>query len=166
MGLEKELVEDWVIEKLKETGWKYVETKELERIGLDEPLLEDKLKEKIKVINDNIELVDEDLNLLINKLKSAFIDQNGHKEILKYFKYGIPIKTEKEKVVRYIQIFDYKNIDKNEFFFTNQYEFLGKEKIRLDILLFVNGVPLINIECKNPYTNKTNYYDAYKQIKR
>jgi len=166
MGLEKKLVEDWVIEKLKEIGWKYVEVRKLERISSDEPLLTDILKRKIVDINKDVELVEEDINLVINKLKSAFVDQNGHKEILKYFKYGIPIKTEKEKVVRYIQIFDYKNIDKNEFFFTNQYEFLGKEKIRLDILLFVNGVPLINIECKNPYTNKTNYYDAYKQIKR
>jgi len=166
MKLEKKLVEDWVIEKLKGTGWKYIEPGKLERPGFDEPLLTDVLKKKIRGINQDVELVEDDINLVINKLKSAFIDQNGHKEVLKYFKYGVPIKTEKEKVVRYIQIFDYKNIDKNEFFFTNQFEFLGKEKIRLDILLFVNGIPLVNIECKNPYTNKTSYYDAYKQIKR
>ena len=166
MELEKKVVEDWVIEKLKGSGWKYIEPGKLERTGFDEPLLTGILEKKIREINEDVELVDEDINLVINKLKSAFVDQNGHKEILKYFKYGIPIKTEKEKVVRYIQIFDYKNIDKNEFFFTNQFEFIGKEKIRLDILLFVNGIPLVNIECKNPYTNKTNYYDAYKQIKR
>jgi len=166
MELEKKLVEDWVIEKLIEVGWRYVEAGKLERVSFDEPLLTDVLKKKIRGINEDVELVEDDINLVINKLKSAFIDQNGHKEVLKYLKYGVPIKTEKEKVVRYIQIFDYKNIDKNEFFFTNQFEFLGKEKIRLDILLFVNGIPLVNIECKNPYTNKTNYYDAYKQIKR
>jgi len=166
MKLEKKLVEDWVIEKLIEVGWRYVEAGKLERVSFDEPLLTDVLKKKIRGINEDVELVEDDINLVINKLKSAFIDQNGHKEVLKYLKYGVPIKTEKEKVVRYIQIFDYKNIDKNEFFFTNQFEFLGKEKIRLDILLFVNGIPLVNIECKNPYTNKTNYYDAYKQIKR
>ena len=166
MKLEKKLVEDWVIEKLIEVGWRYVDAGKLERVSFDEPLLADILKRKIVGINQDVELVEEDINLVINKLKSAFTDQNGHKEVLKYLKYGVPIKTEKEKIVRYIQVFDYKDIEANEFLFTNQFEFLGKEKIRLDILLFVNGIPLVNIECKNPYTNKTNYYDAYKQIKR
>ncbi|MCS7249483.1 MAG: HsdR family type I site-specific deoxyribonuclease [candidate division WOR-3 bacterium] len=63
-------------------------------------------------------------------------------------------------------LFDYKNIDNNEFIFTNQFRFLGKESIRLDIVLFINGIPVCNIECKNPYTNKGDYYSAYKQIKR
>ncbi len=154
------------MERLRETGWKYVEAEKLERVSFDEPLLMDVLKKKLLDINRDIKLVEDDLNLVVNKLKSAFTDQNGHREILRYFKYGVPIKTEKEKIVRYIQLFDHNNREKNEFFTTNQFEFSGKEKIRLDVLLFVNGIPVVNIECKNPYTGKTNYYDAYKQIKR
>jgi type I restriction enzyme, R subunit len=106
------------------------------------------------------------LNAVINKLKYAPTDQNGHKEILKYLKYGVPIRTEKERIVKYIQLFDYKNFQNNDFVVTNQFKFVGRENIRLDILLIVNGIPLVNIECKNPYTDKKDYYDAYKQIKR
>jgi len=166
MGLEKELVEGWIIERLKEKGWNYVESGRLNRPGIDEPLLVEDLKRKILEINKDFELTEDDLKAVINKLRGAFTDQNGHKEILRYFKYDIPIKTEKERVVRHVQLFDYKSPERNEFIFTNQIEFLGRDKIRLDLLLFVNGIPLVNIECKNPYTNKADYHDAYRQIKR
>jgi len=164
--LEKKLVEDWVIEKLKERGWNYIEPEKLNRLSFDEPLLIEDLKRKILEINKDTELTEEDLNAVINKLKYAPTDQNGHKEILKYLKYGMPIKTEKERIVKYIQLFDYKNLQNNYFVVTNQFKFVGRENIRLDILLSVNGIPLANIECKNPYTDKKNYYDAYLQIKR
>jgi type I restriction enzyme R subunit len=164
--LEKKLVEDWVIEKLKEKGWNYVEAEKLERLSFDEPLLIEDLKKKILEINKDTELTEDDLNLVINKLRYTSTDQNGHKEILKYLKYGVPIRTEKERIVKYIQLFDYKNFQNNDFVVTNQFKFVGRENIRLDILLIVNGIPLVNIECKNPYTDKKDYFDAYKQIKR
>jgi type I restriction enzyme R subunit len=164
--LEKKLVEEWVIEKLKEKGWNYVEAEKLERLSFDEPLLIEDLKKKILEINKDTELTEDDLNLVINKLRYTSTDQNGHKEILKYLKYGVPIRTEKERIVKYIQLFDYKNFQNNDFIVTNQFKFVGRENIRLDILLIVNGIPLVNIECKNPYTDKKDYYDAYKQIKK
>jgi len=166
MQLEKKLIEDWAIEKLKEKGWNYIESEKLNRLSFDEPLLVEDLKKKILEINKDTELTEEDLNAVINKLKYAPTDQNGHKEILSYLKYGVPIKTEKERIVKYIKLFDYKNLQNNDFVVTNQFKFVGKENIRLDILLIVNGIPLVNIECKNPYTDKRDYFDAYKQIKR
>ncbi|MEM2174332.1 MAG: HsdR family type I site-specific deoxyribonuclease [Candidatus Micrarchaeia archaeon] len=166
LKLEKELVENYVIEKLQEIGWKYVDVNELRRIRLDEPLLVEDLKKKIFEINKDVELTEDDVNLIISKLQSASNDQNGHKEILRFLKYGVPIKTEKERIVKSIQLFDYKNLTRNDFIFTNQFNFEAKEKIRLDLILFVNGIPLVNIECKNPYTLKRDYSDAYKQIKR
>ncbi|GIW66998.1 MAG: type I restriction endonuclease [Candidatus Parcubacteria bacterium] len=166
LNLEKKLVEDYVIEKLKGVGWNYIEVEKLNRVSFDEPLLIDDLKRKVGEINKDIELTEDDLKAVITKLQSASTDQNGHREILSFFKYGVPIKTEKERVVKYIQLFDYKNLTNNEFVFTNQFNFVGRENIRLDLILFVNGIPLVNIECKNPYTLKTDYSDAYKQIKR
>ncbi|MCX7832152.1 MAG: HsdR family type I site-specific deoxyribonuclease [Actinobacteria bacterium] len=164
--LEKEIVEFYVIEKLKECGWKYIQPEHLERFSFDEPLLISDLKRKLIEINKDVNLTEEDLKQVILKLQSASSDQNGHREILNYIKFGVPIKTEKERIVKFIQLFDYKNLNSNDFIFTNQYTFVGRDNIRLDIVLFVNGIPLVNIECKNPYTGKTNYFDAYRQIKR
>lgn len=164
--LEKKLVEEYVISELEKIGWKYVESEKLNRMSFDQPLLIEDLKKKVFEINKNMELTDEDLKMVVNRLESVFIDQNGHKDILRYFKNGVPIKTEKERILRQIQIFDYENIERNDFVVTNQFEFYGREKIIPDILLFVNGIPLVNIECKNPYRAKTDYFSAYKQIKK
>ncbi|CUS96825.1 type I restriction endonuclease subunit R [Candidatus Kryptobacter tengchongensis] len=164
--LEKKLVEDYVIEKLQEIGWRYVEAKDLERASLDEPLLLDDLKQKILEINQNVEFTEDDINEIIRMLQNASTNQNGHRDILNYFKYGVPIKTEKEKISRKILLFDFQNPQNNEFIFTNQFDFFGRENIRLDLILFVNGIPLVNIESKNPYTRKTDYRDAFLQIKR
>jgi type I restriction enzyme R subunit len=166
LNLEKKLVEDYVLESLTKKGWVYKKPEELSRDSLDEPLLISNLKQKIVEINKDVELTEDDFKKVLSELQTAFSDQNGHKKILSFYKYGVPIKTEKERVVKYIQLFDYKNFTSNEFIVSNQFSFYGKEKIRLDIILFINGIPLVNIECKNPYSEKTTYFDAYKQIKR
>jgi type I restriction enzyme, R subunit len=59
--LEKKLVEDWVIEKLKEKGWNYIESEKLNRLSFDEPLLIEDLKKKILEINKDTELTEDDL---------------------------------------------------------------------------------------------------------
>jgi type I restriction enzyme R subunit len=53
-----------------------------------------------------------------------------------------------EKTVR---LFDFDDPDNNEFLVTNQFVLHGlKEPIYPDIVVFVNGIPLVTIECKSP----------------
>ncbi|MCM8807954.1 MAG: HsdR family type I site-specific deoxyribonuclease [Candidatus Omnitrophica bacterium] len=163
---ERLLIEEEVINKLITAGWQYVEPERLNRVSEDEPLLISDLKRKILEINKDYALTEKDVSEVVKRLQNTLTNQEGHKEILWYFKYGVPIKTEKDKISAEIMLFDYNNIKNNDFVFTNQFRFLGKETIRLDILLFINGIPVCNIECKNPYTNKGDYLSAYRQIKR
>jgi len=53
----------------------------------------------------------------------------------------------------------------NEFIITKQVNYDGREGIRTDIILYVNGIPLVDIECKNPIDPSVSWYDAYRQIK-
>ena len=54
-----------------------------------------------------------------------------------------------EKTVR---LFDFDNPENNDFLFTNQFKLDGlKEPVYPDIVIFVNGIPLVLIECKSPY---------------
>lgn len=165
MKIEEKLIEAPLIEELKKRGWKWIEDKNLPRISFDKPLLVENLKEKIREINKNKNLTNEDVDNVVRILENLPSDQNGHREVLRFLKYGIDINTKKEGIKR-VEIFDYKDIENNEFLVTNQFRFTGRENIRLDVVLFVNGIPLVNIECKNPYTLKTNYFEAYHQIKR
>ena len=89
----------------------------------------------------------------------------GAKRILNYYKFGVPVKFEKEKVVKYVQLFDFEDIDNNEFIITRQVYYQGKDRIRTDIILYVNGIPIVDIECKNPTNISESWFNAYKQIK-
>ena len=48
-----------------------------------------------------------------------------------------------------IRLIDYDETEANDFLATNQFRVEGpKDNIRTDLLLFVNGIPLVNIEAK------------------
>ena len=50
-----------------------------------------------------------------------------------------------------VKIFDFENIDNNDFLVTNQFKVQGyKNPIFPDVMVFVNGIPLVIIECKDP----------------
>lgn len=51
-----------------------------------------------------------------------------------------------------VRIFDFDNLENNDFLVTNQFKLDGlKEPIYPDIIIFVNGIPLVVLECKSPY---------------
>ena len=50
-----------------------------------------------------------------------------------------------------VRFFDFENPENNEFIMTNQFKHFGKRSdIKADIVCFVNGIPLVLIECKKP----------------
>lgn len=163
MQLEKQL-EEYVIENLKSRGWRYVEPSELARQG-SEVLLKEILIKKIKEINDGDYLTEEDVNEVLRKLEIEPCDQNGVSRILHYLKYGVDIKLEKLRIVKKIFLIDYENSEKNDFLVTNQLSVVDRERVRLDVVLFVNGIPLVNIELKKPYSARKDWSDAYRDIK-
>jgi type I restriction enzyme R subunit len=163
--IEKKLVEDYFVKKLEEKGWKSVSADDLERDSFEEPLLIPNLVRALKRINKESGIGDEEINKVINELKLTSTGIEGAKKILNFYKFGVPVKFEKEKVVKYVLLFDYESIENNEFIITRQVYYQGRDRIRTDILLYVNGIPLANIECKNPVNISESWFNAYKQIK-
>ena len=164
---EKSVLENYLVEKLSSPsmGWRFVLSSDLERESFEEPLLLKNLIRKIKELN-SIELTDDDINTVIKslKLKSA-TSQEGCRAILTYLKDGISIKLEKERVLEKIKLFDFNDIDKNEFIVTKQAHYVnGDARPILDIVLYVNGIPLVNIECKNPASLTEDWTNAFSDI--
>ncbi|HEC79104.1 MAG TPA: HsdR family type I site-specific deoxyribonuclease [candidate division WOR-3 bacterium] len=162
---EKSLVEDYIIKRLQEKGWWFVPADELDRESYEEPLLISNLIKALVRINEDLNVEDEEVNKVVNELKLTGTGIEGAKKILDFYKFGVPVKFEKDKVVKYIKIFDYEKIENNEFIITRQVYYYGKEHIRTDIILYINGIPLVNIECKDPTRPGGSWFDAYKQIK-
>ena len=132
---EKKLVEDYIINKLQEKGWKFVAADDLERDTYEEPLLIPNLIRGLKRINKKLEIGDDEINRVVNELKLTGTGIEGGKRILNYYKFGVPVKFEKEKVVKYVQLFDFEEAENNEFIVTRQVYYQGKDRIRTDIIL-------------------------------
>lgn len=162
---EKHLVENYIIEQLQEKGWKFVPADNLERDSYKEPLLIPNLRNALERINKETGITDDEINKALNELMLTLSGIEGSKKILNFFKFGIPIKFEKEKMIHYVQLFDFKHTDNNEFIISRQVNYDGRERIRTDLVLYINGIPLVNIECKNPASISESWHNAYKQIK-
>ncbi|MEM3556076.1 MAG: HsdR family type I site-specific deoxyribonuclease [Candidatus Micrarchaeia archaeon] len=162
---EKSVVEDYIVEKLQEKGWQLVSSEELKRESYEEVLLISNLTNALKKLNSHMGLGGEEIKHVLNELKLKPSGQEGSRQILNFFKNGVPVKFEKDRVVRYVKLFDYEKLMNNEFIISRQVEYQGSKRIRTDIMLYVNGIPLVEIECKSPVSFSQNWYDAYKQIK-
>lgn len=127
----------------------------------------------LKRLNASIGVGDEETKQVLNELKLRTSGSEDSKKILSYFKDGVPVKFEKERVVKYVKLFNYENNENdseknenNDFVISSQVVHqAGDKQIRHDIILYVNGIPLVNIECKNPASLTENWYSAYRQIK-
>jgi type I restriction enzyme R subunit len=162
---EKKLVEDYFLKKLQEKRWKFVPADDLERDSYEEVLLIPNLVRALERINKESGIGNEEINKVINELKLTATGHEGAKRILNFYKFGVPVKFEKEKVVKYVQPFDFEEIENNEFIVTRQVYYQGRDRIRTDIILYVNGIPVVDIECKNPTSISESWFNAYKQIK-
>jgi len=159
------IVEDYIIKNIIEKGWEFIPADDLERDSYEEPLLIPNLVRALNKINRESGIGDEEINKVINELKLTVTGIEGAKRVLNFYKFGVPVKFGKEKVVKYVQVFDFEDIDNNEFIITRQVYYQGKDRIRTDIILYVNGIPIVDIECKNPTNISESWFNAYKQIK-
>ena len=163
---EKSAVEDYIVEKLKEKGWSYIPGEELEREDYSEPLLINDFIRAIRRINANLDLSESDINRILAELKSKPASFDGSKQILRFLKQGIAIKLERTRELKYVNLLDRENPENNEFVVSSQVPFESSQgRIRADIVLYVNGIPLVVIECKNPTDPGVSWEDAYRQVK-
>jgi type I restriction enzyme R subunit len=167
---EKGTVEDFIIQELQKLGWKYVKPEEMKLIrkeNHEEPLVLENLKNALPAINREVEFTDADLDFVIISLRTIPSNIEGLRTFLDRFRNGLVVPIQKEGKERVIKLVDSEKIESNEFIVTNQFKVEGSRGgIRADIVLLVNGIPLVLIECKNPTEERVDWTDAYKQIKR
>jgi type I restriction enzyme R subunit len=165
---EKSLIEDYFVEQLQVRSgkrWRFVVSDELEREATEEPLLTAAFIRALKRLNADICIGDDEVKQVLNELKLRGSGSEDAKKILNYFKDGVPVKFEKERVVKYVKLFNYDDFTKNDFVVSRQITHQAADKqIRNDIILYVNGIPLVNIECKNPASLTETWYNAFMQI--
>jgi type I restriction enzyme R subunit len=151
--------ERWILKKLQEMGWTYVSPEEIDNENNDY-FIRDILLNSLKNINAESETL---IDSAVSKLEELTPSKEGNGKFLDYFKHGIDV-VDENRHIHTIKVVDTTNVNKNSLIVTNQFSIHGKANKRPDILLFVNGIPLVIMENKNPY-NMGNLEMAYNQIK-
>ncbi|MEM2196779.1 MAG: HsdR family type I site-specific deoxyribonuclease [Sulfolobales archaeon] len=157
-------LEGYIVSELVKRGWRFVEPSRLPSDGLDKPLLTSILRVKIKEFNPNIS--EEDVSEAISLLESRSIEPKGAREVLEYLKFGVPVKLSKTRTSARLKLINYDNPTRNDFIVSTQVVHIGVGEIRNDVVLYVNGIPLVNIEVKSPTDPGVSWEDAFFQIKR
>lgn len=152
---EKRLVENRVIEHLQRLGYTYVQGASLdhERHTQSEVVLRNRLEDALMRLNPW--LSENNLNKVLRML--THMDATNVMEANQSF-HGLLInmisvqqdigKGRKSQTVRLI---DFEQIDNNEFLVVDQFSITNAVgTIRPDVMVFVNGLPLVVIECKSP----------------
>lgn len=162
---ERKTVEGPIIKMLQELDWEYVPASEFKR-DFEEPFDLPTLEQAIRRLNPGVAVTDEDIEKVISRLKMLSNDISGNREFFEWLKgeRSLVLKTgEKAKTIRLV---DFDDIETNRFVVTNQFRFIGYEEVRFDIVLLVNGLPLVIMEAKAPTTKRVDYREAINQLKR
>jgi type I restriction enzyme R subunit len=90
-------------------------------------------------------------------------NENFHKMLVDGI--DIPVKTKEGERYKKVWLFDFENPENNEFTAVNQFTVIENNvERRPDVILFVNGLPLVIIELKNLADEKADIWTAYDQF--
>ena len=84
-----------------------------------------------------------------------------------YLQNGIPVRyfVDGEERSSIVYLVDYKNPENNSFVVANQWTFIENSNKRPDLILFLNGLPIVLMELKSPSREETDASEAYRQLR-
>lgn len=166
MGRLSELkgVEKPVTEWLSKMGWCYKSTEELKVYTrpFSNPVIEQILIERTAKINSiSIELAKKAVELLLQNLNNP-TPILGNEEFLDKLCKGVTLSQKDDDID--VCFIDFKDIWKNDFVVTNQYWVQGYKMVKTDIVLLINGIPVVPIEAKQRARKGTNWLEGVAQF--
>lgn len=150
----------------KDLGYEYAYGPDIER-DYYSPLYEGVLMESLYRLNRGLPdaAIQEALYKLKNFENGELVQKNA--VFMDYLQNGIPVRffVGGEGRSSIVYLVDYKNIDNNSFIVANQWTFIENSKKRPDVVLFLNGLPIVLIELKSPSREETDASEAYRQLR-
>ena len=147
MSVNENTLEQAIISELQAKGYEYVYGPEIER-DYHEVILEDVFKTSMMRINQGItiDVIDEAYKAIKNLGLLKLEDLNA--AFHKYLVEGVPIPYRKDGNNRTftVRLLDFEQPEKNDFKVINQYTIIEYKTKRPDILVFINGIPMVLFE--------------------
>ncbi len=159
-----------IIEQLTELGYDYaIDTDQwsLSR-SLDSFINEELLLDRLTVINPGVktDILEQAIAMLKNIDNPSLFERNHI--VHKWLTDGIQVEDYHSDVNPLIRFIDFDNIKNNVFQVANQLKFKESRNLRIpDVILFVNGIPLVIFELKSIEYNEDTFIErAYEQLGR
>ncbi|AMB92463.1 deoxyribonuclease HsdR [Aerococcus christensenii] len=147
-------------------GYRYVYAPDLER-DFRSPLYEEELLSALHRLNPK--MPEDAIADALFKLKNFENAELVQKNVLfmDYLQHGIEVRyfVDGEERFGLVYIVDYKNPDNNSFVVANQWTFIENSNKRPDVILFLNGMPVVLVELKSPSREETDASEGYLQIR-
>ena len=149
-----------------ELGYSYQYGPDVER-DFTEPLYLDELEPALTRINPLLpeEAIQEALNKLKHFENGSILQKN--EVFMNYLQNGIEVSYfhDGEHLAGIVKIVDFENIENNSFTVINQWTIIEYSNKRPDVIVFVNGLPVVVFELKSPSREETDASDAFLQLK-
>lgn len=168
MGLYTEAdYENSVIELFKnDLGYEYVYGPDIDR-DFYSPLYEEILINSLYNLNRDLpeDAIQDALFKLKNFENGELVQKNA--VFMDYLQNGIPVRyfANGEERSSICYLVDYQNPNNNSFIVANQWTFIENSNKRADIILFLNGLPVVLVELKSPSREETDVSEAYRQLR-
>jgi type I restriction enzyme, R subunit len=151
-------------------GWHYVNALALPR-RINDVFVEDYLRDALIRLNPAIAARPERADEVLYKLRAIVLTVRSegliraNEEFTAWLRgeRSMPFGQRSEHVT--IHLLDYEDLDQNQYILSTQYTFrAGPAERRPDLVLLINGLPLVIIEAKTPVRQAVSWFDGAKQV--
>ncbi|MDE5768126.1 MAG: type I restriction endonuclease subunit R [Oscillospiraceae bacterium] len=155
-----------IIQLFEEMGYTHICGYDIDR-DYKSPLYMDELTKTLGRLNPTLpeDAINEALYKLTNFENGELVQKNA--VFMDYLQNGIEVRYtqhgEERSAICYLV--DYINTGNNSFIIANQWAFIENEEKRPDVLIFLNGLPVVLMELKSPSREETDASEAYTQIR-
>lgn len=157
--------ENSIIELFEGMGYTHVYGPDIER-DFHDPLMINQLRNSLQSINFKLPsaAIDEAIYKIRNYEAGSLISKN--ETFMDYLQSGIDVSYPENGVTKsaHVNLVDYDNVSANTFVVANQWTIQDYETKRPDILIFLNGIPVVLMELKSPKEDEVTIENAYNQI--
>lgn len=172
-NFKEDALEEGAIDILEEIGYSYAFGPDIsmdgsnpERQNYKDVILENRVLDALYRNNKgfNDEAINDAYRQIISIHSASLIENNMN--FHKLLKEGIDVPVTKDGNKTYEKMFliDFENPERNDFLVVNQFTIIENEERRPDLIIFINGIPLVVIELKSASDENVGIEEAYNQI--
>lgn len=168
MSFTESTYESAVIQLFESMGYTHIYAPDMGRADFSDPLMGGVLRDALVRINRGlpVEAIGEALSKIRNFEGGSLVEKN--RIFTGYLQDGVEVNYTADGETRsaLVRLVDFEKPENNDFAVVNQYTYIenGNNR-RPDIILFVNGLPLVLMELKSPAKEDAGAEDAYNQLR-